>query len=152
MSTSSIGKLPSGDGSQPPTTKEAKAFDKFVGARIRQRRKLLGMSQQKLAELVGVTFQQVQKYESAQNRIGPERLLVMARVLGVPLTFLLDDQAFYRHQQGVLDQDVENFANSKEGAQIARAFSKIEDRELRQAVITLVSSLSRKNMEIAVEN
>lgn len=151
MSTSSIGKLPSGDGSQPQTTKEAKAFDKFVGARIRQRRKLLGMSQQKLAEVVGVTFQQVQKYELGQNRIGPERLLMMARVLGVPITFLLDDQAFYRHQQGIFDQDIENFANSKEGAQLARAFSRIEDRDLRQAVITLVASLSRKTGDIALE-
>lgn len=151
MSTSSTGKLPSGDGSQPTTTKDTKAFDKFVGARIRQRRKLLGMSQQKLAALVGVTFQQIQRYEFGQNRIGPERLLMMARVLGVPITFLLDDQAFYRRQEGVLDQDVENFVNSREGAQLARAFSKIADRELRQAVITLVASLPHKTEDLARE-
>ena len=151
MSTSSTGKLASGGGSQPPTTKDGKAFDKFVGSRIRQRRRLLGMSQQKLAELVGVTFQQVQKYEFGQNRIGPERLLMMARVLGVHVTFLLDDQAFYRYQQGIFDQDVENFANSKEGTQLVRAFSRIADRDLRQAVITLVASLSRKNEDFALE-
>jgi len=115
MSTSSIGKLPPGDGSQPPTTKEAKAFDKFVGARIRQRRKLLGMSQQKLAELVGVTFQQVQKYEFGQNRIGSERLLMMARVLGVHITFLLDDQAFYRYQHSIIP----SFRLGKKPAELA---------------------------------
>lgn len=149
MSTTIIEKSPSEDGSRPSANKEPNAFDKFVGDRIRRRRSLLGMSQQKLAELVGVSFQQIQKYEIGQNRLGPERLLAIARVLGVPITFLLDERAFTQYEKGTTEQDLEDFVRFKDGAQLARAFGRIADRDLRRTVIALVASLSGKPEEPA---
>ena len=66
-------------------------MDVHVGSRIRLRRSLLGMSQEKLGELMGVTFQQVQKYERGANRIGASRLYELSQILDIPVSFLFDD-------------------------------------------------------------
>src|SRR3569833_3753192 len=81
---STRGRMPSG---------KPNPVDVHVGARVRLRRTLLGMSQEKLGEAIGLTFQQVQKYERGANRIGASRLFDLSRVLDVPVSFFFDDTA-----------------------------------------------------------
>src|SRR5215208_5533266 len=79
-----------GTGGRPKTGKP-NPIDVHVGSRVRLRRTLLGMSQEKLGEAIGLTFQQVQKYERGANRIGASRLFDLSRVLDVPVSFFFDD-------------------------------------------------------------
>jgi transcriptional regulator with XRE-family HTH domain len=72
-------------------TEQPDPVDVQVGARIRLRRNMLGMSQEKLGEAIGLTFQQIQKYERGSNRVGASRLLELSRVLDVPVPFFFDD-------------------------------------------------------------
>jgi transcriptional regulator with XRE-family HTH domain len=99
---------------------------------------LLGMSQEDLAECIGVTFQQVQKYEGGLNRIGAGRLLVIARALGVPVTYLLDEKAFTKWEHGGEKPGLEEILDTREGLKLAQAFMKIRDPAVRKAVLALV--------------
>src|SRR5919199_2768042 len=74
-----------------PKTDAPDPVDVQVGARLRLRRKMLGLSQEKLGEMIGLTFQQVQKYERGANRIGASRLYELSRILDVPVSFFFDD-------------------------------------------------------------
>ena len=126
-------------------SRETNEVDRFVGERIRLYRSMVGMSQQKLAENLGVTFQQLQKYERGENRIGAGRLLTVATVLGIPITFLLDEEGFsQRHgvehslAGGVL-------GTARDAYTIGRAFSQITDPEIRRTITTLVQGLARQS-------
>src|SRR5262244_2816948 len=79
------------DGSEEKGSRRANPIDIHVGSRVRFRRMLLGMSQEKLGEKLGLTFQQVQKYEKGINRIGASRLFDLAQVLGVPVQFFYEE-------------------------------------------------------------
>ena len=147
MSQSITDSLSSQDGSRESLARTVHPFDRFVGDRIRQQRIMVGMSQQKLAELVGVTFQQIQKYERGDNRLGPRRLLMMASALGVPVTFLLNERAFAEYQRGGSAAELEDLVNSKDGTLLMRAFARIADRELRRSIIALVETLARTSEE-----
>lgn len=122
-------------------TRETDVIDRFVGEQIRLYRSMVGISQQKLAECLGVTFQQLQKYERGDNRIGAGRLLMVANALGVPISFLLDQDALSHKERGtpVLTSDSREL--SREGYSIARAFSQIVDPAVRRSISTLVHSL-----------
>ena len=72
------------------STKAPNPVDKYVGSRVRMRRIMLGMSQEKLGEALGLTFQQVQKYEKGTNRVGASRLQQISEILQVPVSFLFD--------------------------------------------------------------
>ncbi|MDE3117047.1 MAG: helix-turn-helix transcriptional regulator [Pseudomonadota bacterium] len=128
--------------------KQANPIDAQVGNRVRLRRMLIGMSQEKLGELLGLTFQQVQKYEKGVNRIGAGRLFHVAQILGVPIDY------FY---EGVIEQSphqasgfaeepsrppVMDFLASGEGLQLSLAFMKIKDAKVRKRVLELVRSLA----------
>ena len=126
-----------------PTTRETNVADKFVGERIRLYRAMLGVSQQKLADGIGVTFQQLQKYERGENRIGAGRLLLVATTLGIPITFLLDEKAFSQRYDEGIPSVADTLELSKEGYHISRAFSQIIDPEIRRSITTLVQSLAR---------
>lgn len=126
-----------------PATRETNEADKFVGERIRLYRSMLGMSQQKLAERLSITFQQLQKYERGENRIGAGRLLMVATTLGIPITFLLDHQAFLRQQAGDSLSELEIPVAAREAYHVGRAFSQIADPEIRRSISTLVRSLAR---------
>src|SRR5579883_1633291 len=82
-----------GPGAEPPGERESRPspIDVHVGSRIRLRRTLMGMSQERLGEALGLTFQQVQKYERGVNRVGASRLYDLSRVLDVPISFFFDD-------------------------------------------------------------
>jgi transcriptional regulator with XRE-family HTH domain len=125
--------------------KQANPIDIQVGNRVRIRRMLIGMSQERLGDLLGLTFQQVQKYEKGVNRIGAGRLFEVARILNVPIDF------FYEGLSGAADQPgagesapVMEFVSSGEGLQLSLAFMKIKDSKVRKRVLDLVKSLAEE--------
>ncbi|MCJ9692285.1 helix-turn-helix domain-containing protein [Rhizobium sp. PRIMUS64] len=128
--------------------KTANAIDSYVGARIRMRRQLLGMSQERLAEQIGVTFQQVQKYEKGINRIGASRLQRIADVLHTSVSFFFEQENSEPLTLQGLDLSANNdpvaeFLRTKEGLALNRAFLKIADRNIRETVIALVKAMAQ---------
>ncbi|GAC1044451.1 helix-turn-helix domain-containing protein [Rhizobium sp. No.120] len=122
-------------------------IDAYVGSRVRTRRLMLGMSQERLAEQIGVTFQQVQKYEKGTNRIGASRLQAIAGVLAVPVAFFFqqdNSQPLNTDGLGAITglEDLSDFLTSKEGLSLNKAFMKITDPSIRQSVLTLIKSLA----------
>ncbi|HEY7977292.1 MAG TPA: helix-turn-helix transcriptional regulator [Rhizomicrobium sp.] len=128
--------------------KQASPIDVQVGTRVRLRRMLIGMSQEKLGEMLGLTFQQVQKYEKGVNRIGAGRLFQVAHILGVPINYFYEgvsgvtDGAPGFADPGVSSPPVMEFLSSGEGLQLSLAFMKIKDPKVRKRVLDLVKSLS----------
>ncbi len=141
MTKSNMGSNSGPDALSARATRETNVVDRFVGERIRLYRSMLGMSQQKLAECLGVTFQQLQKYERGDNRIGAGRLLMVANALGVPISFLLDQDALSQMERGAPSLASDSPELSREGYSIARAFSQIADPTVRRSISTLVHSL-----------
>ncbi|MGO4569836.1 helix-turn-helix domain-containing protein [Rhizobium sp. 2YAF20] len=122
-------------------------IDAYVGSRVRMRRLMLGMSQERLADQIGVTFQQVQKYERGMNRIGASRLQTIATVLAIPVSFFFQQDASQPltteglgHLAGL--EDLSDFLASKEGLGLNKAFMKIANRGVRESVLRLVTSLA----------
>ena len=128
--------------------KQANPIDIQVGNRVRIRRMLIGMSQERLGDLLGLTFQQVQKYEKGVNRIGAGRLFEVSRILNVPVDFFyegVNDAA-----QGANEIDgapVMDFVSSGEGLQLSLAFMKIKDAKVRKRVLDLVKSLAEEEAQ-----
>ena len=123
-------------------TKKANPIDVQVGNRVRIRRMLIGMSQERLGDLLGLTFQQVQKYEKGVNRIGAGRLFEIARILGVPIDFFYDGVASSADTLASAAPPVMEFVSSGEGLQLSLAFMKIKDPKVRKRVLDLVKSLA----------
>jgi transcriptional regulator with XRE-family HTH domain len=133
----------------------ASPIDAHVGARVRLRRTLLGMSQEKLGDALGLTFQQVQKYERGVNRIGASRLFDLARVLDVPIGFFFDDLppemggnaavrsrpalfGFAETSDGLEDENM----NKRETLELVRAYYRINEAGVRKRVFDLIKSLA----------
>lgn len=127
--------------------KRPNPIDTHVGSRIRLRRNMLGMSQEKLGENLGITFQQIQKYEKGTNRVGASRLQAISSVLGVPVSFFFEgapgenpsDTPGFSEDGGA--GYIVDFLNSSEGIQLSRAFVRISDGKVRRRVIDLVKAL-----------
>ena len=126
-------------------------IDIHVGSRIRLRRTLMGMSQERLGEAIGLTFQQVQKYERGVNRVSASRLFEVAQVLDVPISFFYDDmsEAGVRHvpqgpagfsdcQDGFTDDTL----NRRETLELVRAYYRIADADVRKRMFDLIKSLA----------
>lgn len=130
--------------------KQANPVDIQVGNRVRIRRMLIGMSQERLGELLGLTFQQVQKYEKGVNRIGAGRLFDVSRILGVPIDYFYEGVAL-GGQEGFAEDGgtppVMEFVSSGEGLQLSLAFMKIKDSKVRKRVLDLVKSLAEEEAE-----
>jgi transcriptional regulator with XRE-family HTH domain len=128
------------------TAKVPNPIDIYVGSRVRMRRLMLGMSQERLAEQIGVTFQQVQKYEKGTNRIGASRLQTIAGVLAIQVSFFFQEggSAPSTENVGQLNglEDLSEFLTSKEGLGLNKAFMKIGDASIRKSILTLVTSLA----------
>jgi transcriptional regulator with XRE-family HTH domain len=112
---------------------------------------LIGMSQERLGELLGLTFQQVQKYEKGVNRIGAGRLFEVSRILGVPIDYFYEGVA-PQTANGLSDNDeasppVMEFVSSGEGLQLSLAFMKIRDPKLRKRVLDLVKQMAEDGVE-----
>ena len=112
-------------------------IDKHVGSRVRMRRMMLGMSQEKLGNSLGLTFQQVQKYEKGTNRIGAGRLHQIADILKVPVALFFDDV-----QEAPAPTYVSDFLASTDGLTLIRAFTRIADVKIRRSIVALVKQLA----------
>jgi transcriptional regulator with XRE-family HTH domain len=121
--------------------------DRHVGSRVRMRRILIGMSQEKLGEALGLTFQQVQKYEKGTNRIGASRLQHIARQLGVPVEYFFDGAPQIELKQDGFQEApdtnyVADFLTTSDGVQLIRAFLKIRDGKVRRRFVELVEAVA----------
>ncbi|MDE1939331.1 MAG: helix-turn-helix transcriptional regulator [Alphaproteobacteria bacterium] len=126
--------------------KQANPIDAQVGNRLRLRRMMIGMSQERLGELLGLTFQQVQKYEKGVNRIGAGRLFEIARILGVPIYYFYESVSDQLPgSPGFTENEtppVLEFVSSGEGLQLSLAYMRIKDPKVRKRVLDLVKSLA----------
>ncbi len=121
----------------------ANAIDVEVGARIRSRRKVLGISQSALGEGLGITFQQIQKYEKGSNRVGASRLQGIANLLGTTPAALLGEEEGGSAQKSPELEAIEKMIGTSEGAALNRAFARIADAGVRRSIISLVKALAR---------
>ncbi len=127
--------------------KQANPIDAHVGHRVRLLRMLIGMSQERLGELLGLTFQQVQKYEKGVNRIGAGRLFEIGGILGVPVSFFYEDltttsDAASGFAEAKEPPPVMEFMSSGEGIQLSLAFMRVKDVKVRRKILDLVRSLA----------
>jgi transcriptional regulator with XRE-family HTH domain len=124
-------------------------IDKHVGGRVRMRRMLANMSQEKLGGALGLTFQQVQKYEKGTNRIGASRLQQISRVLDAPPSFFFEGAPTgdANASSGFAESsEVVEFLSSVEGLQLNKAFVAIKDPKVRKKIVELVASLARPSV------
>lgn len=126
--------------------RQASPIDAQVGNRVRLRRMLIGMSQEKLGEHLGLTFQQVQKYEKGVNRIGAGRLYQVAHILGVPIGYFYEGLLEKLSHDERISEDtttpIMEFLSKGEGLQLTLAFMRIKDQKVRKRVLDLVKSLA----------
>ena len=134
-----------------PLRKKPDPVDVHVGARLRMRRVFLGMSQEKLADHLGLTFQQIQKYEKGANRIGASRLYAISRVLDTPVQYFFDDLPAEAGAGGEKpssapgSEDIAGFVASAEGLQLNMAFARIRDTATRRRLADLVRTLAEED-------
>ena len=128
-------------------------IDLHVGGRVRMRRKFLGLSQTDLGEALGLTFQQVQKYERGSNRISASKLFETARTLKVPVAYFFegygDSEAVEGFSESQSEQAIHGFLMTTEGIEIAEAFPRIKNTKHRRKVMELVRTLAEED-EVAV--
>ncbi len=126
--------------------------DVYVGARVRMRRTLLGMSQEKLGRALGLTFQQIQKYERGVNRIGAGRLFNLSRILDVPVSFFFEDLPAAlsggkaRRGRGLREAPSPfepDLLSKLETLRLVRAYYRVTDRQVRKRVLDLIKSLAK---------
>jgi transcriptional regulator with XRE-family HTH domain len=122
-------------------------IDKHVGSRVRMRRMMLQMSQEKLGEALGLTFQQVQKYEKGTNRIGASRMQQIAQVLQVPVSFFFEEAPGVDAPDGAAPSPsfVSDFLSSADGLALSRAFTRLKDAKLRRRIVDLVEEIAGKD-------
>lgn len=125
----------------------ANPVDVHVGTRVRLRRQILKMSQEKLGDKLGVTFQQVQKYERGSNRVGASRLWKISQVLDVPISFFFDGLSD-SYQTGQFAEDgqmpiVYEFINSTDGVSLAKAVSQIKSKAVRRQLLELARAMAK---------
>ena len=123
------------------TRRDPNYIDVHVGSRIRMRRQLISMSQEKLGELLGITFQQVQKYEKGSNRISASRLFYAAKILGVPVQAFFEDLPGTESDSGFSETSEQSSVMSSmmnaEGIKLAKAFRDADNSTKRKLIATL---------------
>jgi transcriptional regulator with XRE-family HTH domain len=126
-------------------------IDKHVGSRVRMRRMMLGMSQEKLGDALSLTFQQVQKYEKGTNRIGASRLQQISQILQVPVAFFFEgapDIPIHNDwSQGGMSEApspayVSDFLATSDGLALTKAFMRIDNAKLRRRIVDLVEQIA----------
>ena len=137
---------PSSDKNAIPK-KAPNPVDSHVGSRVRMRRKMLAMTQEKLGRALGLTFQQVQKYEKGANRIGGSRLQQISQILQVPVAFFFEDapgaSATSKSDESALSlAHVDDFVSSSDGLRLIAAFARIKSATLRRRITSLVQEMA----------
>ncbi len=136
------------------TKKAPNPIDKHVGSRVRMRRMMLGMSQEKLGDALALTFQQVQKYEKGTNRIGASRLQQISQILQVPVAFFFEGAPHL--SEGVVTDSlqtapspsyVSDFLATSDGLSLTKAFMRIPDPKLRRRIVDLVQQIAGEDTE-----
>ena len=124
-------------------------IDKHVGSRVRMRRMMLGMSQEKLGDALGLTFQQVQKYEKGTNRIGASRLQQISHILQVPVSFFFEGAPSSPSgprpdslHEAPSPAYVSDFLATSDGLALTKAFTRISDSKLRRRIVDLVEQIA----------
>ena len=125
-------------------------LDSYIGARLRMRRLMLGMSEEALGEKLSLTFQQIQKYEKGTNRVSASRLYELAQALDVPVQYFFDgisaeDEAVL-HEAIAEDAHLSpfpDFVSSGQGIQLNSAFLRIGDRKMRRDVLAMIEGIAR---------
>lgn len=124
-------------------------IDKHVGSRVRMRRMMLGMSQEKLGNSLGLTFQQVQKYEKGTNRIGASRLQQISQILQVPVSFFFEGAPTVGNAARVEGMSeapspayVSDFLATSDGLALTKAFMRISNSKLRRRIVDLVEQIA----------
>ena len=117
-------------------------LDVLVGARLRLLRKALGLNQRELGETVGLSQQQIQKYESGTNRIGASKLYGLSRVLGVPISFFFSETGLTRAQEFANDNLKSDVLREPETSQLVSAYFDIRSPALRDCLLRLANSLA----------
>ncbi len=131
------------------TKKAPNPIDKHVGSRVRMRRMMLGMSQEKLGDALGLTFQQVQKYEKGTNRIGASRLQQIAQILQVPVEFFFEGAPDLRDiippgtSEASSPAFVADFLATSDGLALTKAFMQINDPKVRRRIVDLVEAIAQ---------
>jgi transcriptional regulator with XRE-family HTH domain len=125
--------------------------DKHVGSRVRMRRMMLAMSQEKLGDALGLTFQQVQKYEKGTNRIGASRLQQISHILQVPVSFFFEGapSAYPTPKSDGMGEApspayVSDFLATSDGLALTKAFMRIDDSKLRRRIVDLVEQIASR--------
>jgi transcriptional regulator with XRE-family HTH domain len=135
-------------------TKRTEPVDTYVGSRLRLQRTLMGMSQEKLGNSVGLTFQQIQKYERGLNRIGASRLYQFCKALDVPVSFFFDEmpgdmgsQPFSTSQvqKATYDEDM----SRRETLELVRAYYRIDNRNTRKRIYELVKAVGAGEIPVS---
>ena len=131
------------------TSKAPNPVDKYVGSRVRMRRIMLGMSQEKLGEALGLTFQQVQKYEKGTNRVGASRIQQISEILQVPVSFLFEGGpsgivTAGSFGEGTSPAYVSDFLATSEGLALTRAFTRITNAKLRRSIVDMVEQIAAR--------
>jgi transcriptional regulator with XRE-family HTH domain len=128
------------------TTKAPNPTDRHVGSRVRMRRMMLSMSQEKLGDALGLTFQQVQKYEKGTNRIGASRLQQISNILQVPVSFFFEGAPNQGSANGMGEAPspayVADFLATSDGLALTKAFMRIKDPKLRRRIVDLVRQMA----------
>jgi transcriptional regulator with XRE-family HTH domain len=132
---------------KPMVKKSPNPTDKHVGARVRMRRMMLSMSQEKLGDALGLTFQQVQKYEKGTNRIGASRLQQISNILQVPVSFFFEGAPNNSNPESGFSEApspsyVSDFLATSDGLALTRAFMKIKTPKLRRRIVDLVEQIA----------
>ncbi|HET7849675.1 MAG TPA: helix-turn-helix transcriptional regulator [Pseudolabrys sp.] len=122
-------------------------IDKHVGSRVRMRRMMMSMSQEKLGDALGLTFQQVQKYEKGTNRIGASRLQQISHILQVPVSFFFEGAPHLAgHATGMGEAPspayVSDFLATSDGLALTKAFMRIKNSKLRRRIVDLVEQIA----------
>jgi transcriptional regulator with XRE-family HTH domain len=123
--------------------KSINSTDQHVGSRVRMRRMMLGMTQADLSEAIGVTFQQVQKYEKGTNRVSASRLQHISHVLQVPVSFFFEDADGSSPRHDAPPDEITHFMATADGLALAKAFMRIRNIEVRRRIAALVAEIEQ---------
>ena len=139
----------------------ASSIDEYVGAQLRQRRTLMGLSQEKLAEAVGITFQQIQKYENGANRVSAGRLFEFSKILNIPISYffdnILDEKSSQSPFYGMAEESQagfepqEDLIRKKETIDLIRTYYSVKNEDQRKDLLKMVKTMA-KNMQSSDDN